>query len=232
MSTRWRSRRNGAVRGLPMRLTTGLNARSISITGDARRVAYSLYIGHANIYSLPIPASGVALSTDATPVTSGPQIIEAVMVSDDGKWVLYDSDHDGVASIYRVPTSGGEPEQLTNECVRYLRAQSLAGRQAARVSLVPNGHARRGGEAARWRTGGAGHLFTGAGELSHVVAGREAAQLRRSGSDVPRLHGHATCSGKVVGTAPPVFRRNAVHVDDGVRHVVAGWQVDRVREWP
>jgi Tol biopolymer transport system component len=98
-----------------MRLTTGLNARSISITADARRVAYSLYIGHANIYSLPIPASGVALSTDATPVTSGPQIIEAVMVSADGKWVLYDSDHDGVASIYRVAVSGGEPEQLTNE---------------------------------------------------------------------------------------------------------------------
>ena len=107
--------RNGAVRGLPMRLTTGLNARSISITGDARRVAYSLYIGHANIYSLPIPTSGVALSTDATPVTSGPQIIESVTVSDDGEWVLYDSDHDGVASIYRVATSGGEPEQLTNE---------------------------------------------------------------------------------------------------------------------
>jgi Tol biopolymer transport system component len=29
--------------------------------------------------------------------------------------VLYDSDHDGVASIYRVPVEGGEPEQLTNE---------------------------------------------------------------------------------------------------------------------
>jgi Tol biopolymer transport system component len=106
---------NGAVRALPMRLTTGLNARSISMTADARRVAYSLYIGHANIYSLPIPASGVALSTDATPVTSGPQTIEAVSVSPDGKWVLYDSDHDGVASIYRVPAAGGEPEQLTNE---------------------------------------------------------------------------------------------------------------------
>jgi Tol biopolymer transport system component len=98
-----------------MRLTTGLNARSISITGDARRVAYSLYTGHANIYSLPIPASGVALSTDATPLTSGPQTIEAVTVSRDGKWATYDSDHDGVANIYRVSTAGGEPEQLTSE---------------------------------------------------------------------------------------------------------------------
>jgi eukaryotic-like serine/threonine-protein kinase len=106
---------NGTPRSVPMRLTTGLNARSISITGDAGRVAYSLYAGHANIYSLPIPARGVALSTDATPLTSGPQTIEAVMVSPDGKWATYDSDHDGVANIYRVSTAGGEPEQLTNE---------------------------------------------------------------------------------------------------------------------
>jgi len=106
--------RSGAPKGAPMRVTTGLNARSLSITADARRVAYSLYTGHANIYSLAIPASGVALSTDATAVTNGPQTIEAVSVSRDGKWVLYDSDRDGVANIYRVPTAGGEPEQLTS----------------------------------------------------------------------------------------------------------------------
>ncbi|HSU95058.1 MAG TPA: protein kinase, partial [Gemmatimonadaceae bacterium] len=106
---------NGTPRSTPMRLTTGLNARSISVTGDSRHVAYSLYAGHANIYSLAIPASGVALSTDATPVTSGPQIIEAVRVSPDGKWVTYDSDHDGIANIYRVPAAGGDPEQLTND---------------------------------------------------------------------------------------------------------------------
>jgi serine/threonine protein kinase/Tol biopolymer transport system component len=106
---------NGTPRGAPMRVTTGLNARSLSITADANRVAYSLYTGHANIYSLPIPASGVALSTDATPVTSGPQTVEAVSVSPDDKWVTYDSDRDGIANIYRIPVAGGEPEQLTNE---------------------------------------------------------------------------------------------------------------------
>ncbi|MGE5729895.1 MAG: protein kinase domain-containing protein, partial [Gemmatimonas sp.] len=87
---------SGKPRSSPMRLTTGLNARSFSITDDARRVAYSLYTGHANIYSLPIPATGVGLSTDATPLTSGAQTIEGVMVSRDGKWVVYDSDHDGI----------------------------------------------------------------------------------------------------------------------------------------
>ena len=105
----------GSLRSMPMRVTTGLNARSISVTADAKRVAYSLYTGHANIYSLPIPSSGVASSTDATPVTSGAQTIEAVMVSPDDKWVVFDSDHDGVANLYRIPTAGGEVEQLTNE---------------------------------------------------------------------------------------------------------------------
>ena len=106
---------SGALRAPPMRVTTGLNARSLSVTSDASRIGYSLYTGHANIYSLPIPASGVAVSTDATPVTTGPQTIEAVSVSRDSKWVTYDSDRDGLANIYRIPAAGGEPEQLTNE---------------------------------------------------------------------------------------------------------------------
>ena len=106
---------NGAARSPPMRVTTGLNARSISITADARLAAYSLYSGHANVFSLPIPSNGVALSTDATPVTTGAQTIEAVAVSPDGKWIAYDSDRDGLARIYRSPAAGGEPEQLTNE---------------------------------------------------------------------------------------------------------------------
>lgn len=106
---------SGALRAPPIRVTTGLNARSLSVTSDASRAAYSLYTGHANIYSLPIPASGVATSTDAMPVTTGPQTVEAVGVSPDGKWVTYDSDRDGIANIYRISTAGGEPEQLTNE---------------------------------------------------------------------------------------------------------------------
>ena len=106
---------SGEPRSPPMRVTTGLNARSMSVTADARHVAYSLYEGHANVFSLPIPASGIALSTDAISVTTGAQTIEAVAVSPDGKWVAYDSDRDGLARIYRIAVSGGEPEQLTNE---------------------------------------------------------------------------------------------------------------------
>jgi len=106
---------SGKLRGSAVRVTTGLNARSLSITDDGGRVAYSLYSGHANIYSVPIPANDVTSSTDATPITSGPQTIEWLSASYDDKWVTYDSDRDGFANLYRIPASGGEPEQLTNE---------------------------------------------------------------------------------------------------------------------
>jgi Tol biopolymer transport system component len=38
-----------------------------------------------------------------------------LQASRDGKWLVHDSDHDGIANIYRVSSSGGESEQLTNE---------------------------------------------------------------------------------------------------------------------
>ncbi len=107
--------RSGKARGAPLRVTTGLNARSISFAASAPRVAYDVYTERANIHSVPIPVSGPAQVTNADPVTTGAQVIEAHTVSRDGKWILYDSDRDGKANIYRVPVSGGQPEQLTHE---------------------------------------------------------------------------------------------------------------------
>jgi TolB protein len=54
-------------------------------------------------------------SEAATAFTSGSQIIEAMRVSRDGRWLLFDSDLRGNADIYRVPVSGGQPEQLTSD---------------------------------------------------------------------------------------------------------------------
>ncbi len=106
---------SGTVRGAPHRVTTGLNARSISIAASAPRVAYGVYTERANIHAVPIPASGTVQVTNAEAVTTGTQVIESVRTSRDGKWILYDSDRDGKANIYRVPVSGGQPEQLTHE---------------------------------------------------------------------------------------------------------------------
>jgi len=106
---------SGRPRGEPVRLTTGLGAISISLSGDGRRLAYAAYSARANIWSLPIPSDAPTNAEAATPVTSGSQVIEAMRVSRDGRWLLFDSDLRGNADIYRVPVSGGQPEQLTND---------------------------------------------------------------------------------------------------------------------
>jgi eukaryotic-like serine/threonine-protein kinase len=105
---------SGQTRGAPTRLTTGLGAISISLSADGRRLAYAVYSARSNIWSLPIPRDGPVTIDRATQVTSGNQLIEAVRVSPDGRWLLYDSDVRGNADIYRIPAAGGQAEQLTN----------------------------------------------------------------------------------------------------------------------
>jgi eukaryotic-like serine/threonine-protein kinase len=106
---------SGRPRGEPARLTTGLGAISISLAADGRRLAYASYSARANIWSLPIPSGAPTSAEAATPVTTGSQIIEAMRVSRDGHWLVFDSNLRGNSDIYRVPVSGGQPEQLTTD---------------------------------------------------------------------------------------------------------------------
>ena len=105
----------GKVRGTPVRATTGLNARSISVASNAPRVAYGVYAERANIHAVPIPSRGSAVVTHPDAVTNGTQVIEGLRASRDGKWLVFDSNRDGNANIYRVPVGGGVQEQLTHE---------------------------------------------------------------------------------------------------------------------
>ncbi len=105
----------GAASGEPRRLTTGLNALSFSLSKDAKRLAYALYYTRANIWSLPIPAAGQAGLESARAVTTGNQTIESISISDDRKWITYDTDIRGNSDVFRIPMAGGEPEQLTSE---------------------------------------------------------------------------------------------------------------------
>jgi eukaryotic-like serine/threonine-protein kinase len=106
--------RDGTARGAAARLTTGLGALSISLPADDSRLAYAVYTARANIWSLPIPAHPPVTDAGATQLTSGSQVIEAMQVSWDGRWLVYDSNLRGNSDIYRIPIAGGEPEQLTN----------------------------------------------------------------------------------------------------------------------
>jgi TolB protein len=106
---------SGRSQGTLTRLTTGLGAISISLSADGRRLAYAVYSARANIWSLPIPSGAPITADRAIPVTSGNQVIEAMHVSRDGRWLLYDSDLRGNSDIYRIPVNGGPVEQLTDD---------------------------------------------------------------------------------------------------------------------
>jgi serine/threonine protein kinase len=67
----------------------------------------------ANIWRLPIPASGSVSAYQAQPVTTGSQVIEGMAVSGDGQWVVYDADVQGNFDSYRIPAAGGAAQQLT-----------------------------------------------------------------------------------------------------------------------
>ena len=111
--------RSGAASGAPYRLTTGLNALSISMSLDGSRFAYSAFSETSNIWSIAIPRSGSVSISQATPVTAGSQIIENIGVSHDGQWVAFSSDRGGGSQIYRLRLGpgAGEPQQLTSDSV-------------------------------------------------------------------------------------------------------------------
>jgi Tol biopolymer transport system component len=113
---------SGRPRGAPARLTTGLNAKTISISSDEKRLAYTVYTARGNIWSVPIPANpppgGLTLTAaNATALTRGSQVIQGMRVSPDKRWIVYDSDLRGHSDLYRMPIEGGAPETLLSDSV-------------------------------------------------------------------------------------------------------------------
>jgi len=123
--------RAGNSDGTPVRLTTGLNVHSFSISASGNRFAYDVYSSTANVWSLPFPPNG-ATEAQATQVTHGTQVIEEETTSDDGKWLFYDSNISGSALLYRMRLPDGEPEQLTSGTAEdFYPSQSPDGREVA-----------------------------------------------------------------------------------------------------
>ena len=118
---------SGMPAGKPSRLTTGLNAHSISLSADGTRLAYSVYTSHANVWAIPIPTNGSVSVDRAIQVTTGNQTVEGMTLSPDGRWLYFDSDRSGNADIYRMPLGGGErPERRPALAVRCLEVDRPA----------------------------------------------------------------------------------------------------------
>jgi Tol biopolymer transport system component/tRNA A-37 threonylcarbamoyl transferase component Bud32 len=110
---------SGKPNGSPTRITAGLNPDRIAVSGDGKRLAWSVYSENSNVWTLPIPSRDSVPLSQATTVTSGSQDIETAESSRDGKWLYYESDLKGNADIWRVPLAEGaavgSPEQVTSD---------------------------------------------------------------------------------------------------------------------
>jgi Tol biopolymer transport system component len=106
---------DGRAEGEPRRVTTGLGALSIAFSGTGQHLAYVTYTARANVWALPIPTGAAVDIAGARQITSGNQVVEAMRVSRDGKWLLYDSTLPGNAEIFRMPVGGGPAERLTTD---------------------------------------------------------------------------------------------------------------------
>ena len=127
---------SGKPLGASLRLTTGLNAHTITLSSAGDRMAYSELTHTANIWSIRIPKDGPLSISKAEPVTTGNQAIEGIDVSQDGGWLVYDSSLSGNQDIYKIPVGGGEPEQLTNDpSDDFLPAWSPDGKEIAFYSF-------------------------------------------------------------------------------------------------
>ncbi len=112
---RLRLHANGTPAATPERLTTGLDAHSLTLSPGGTHLAYARLHSTANIWSLPVPRSPPVSADNAVPVTTGDQIIEREDVTRDGKWLVFDSDRSGNFDIYKMPAAGGEAIQLTTD---------------------------------------------------------------------------------------------------------------------
>ncbi len=107
--------RSGTPREAPVRLTTGLEAYTLSVSADGRTAAYDRFILRRNIYTVPIPTSGSVSIRDARPITTGNQTIENMDVSSDGQWLAFDSNLEGNQDIFVMPAAGGEARRVTRD---------------------------------------------------------------------------------------------------------------------
>jgi len=104
---------SGQPKAHPTRLTTGLDAHTISISQDGKKLVYSVFNFSSNISSIDIPEKGALSVSQAKQITKSDQIIETVQISPDGQWLVFDSDMSGNQDIYKMPVAGGEAIQLT-----------------------------------------------------------------------------------------------------------------------
>jgi Tol biopolymer transport system component len=101
-------------RGDPRKVAGPVDAHSISISWDGRRLAYARFNPTQNIVAVPIPAAGAVSLADAVPVTTGTQVVEHLSVSPDGEWIVFASNRGDGQDLYKLRLDGGSPELVVD----------------------------------------------------------------------------------------------------------------------
>ncbi|MDH3570495.1 MAG: hypothetical protein OER89_09940, partial [Gemmatimonadota bacterium] len=101
-------------RGPPRSVLSSSDPHSISISADGRRLAYAKFPSAQNVWSIPIPRSGVVSIREAIPVTTGNQLVESHDLSPDGERIVYESTLLGSTDIWTRPLTGGDATMIAN----------------------------------------------------------------------------------------------------------------------
>ncbi|MEO8450568.1 MAG: BTAD domain-containing putative transcriptional regulator, partial [Gemmatimonadota bacterium] len=125
--------REDRATGTPHRITTGLNALTITIPANGSRIGYAAFAETSNIWWMPAPTGVPGSIADAKQVTTGDQVIEWFDISRDGQRLVFDSDRSGNSDLYRMALDrADEPEQLTRDSLgEFYPAWSPDGREIA-----------------------------------------------------------------------------------------------------
>jgi TolB protein len=105
---------SGRLSDFPVRLTTGLNAHTISVATDGTTLAYSVYTADTHIWSIRMPADGPISISEAQPLTADRETIEGIALSSDYQWLAFDSNRSGNQDVWKMPVLGGEAQPLTS----------------------------------------------------------------------------------------------------------------------
>ena len=105
--------RDGRAKGVAQRITTGIDAHTIDLSNDGTHLVYSAYTPAAHLWRVPIPAAGSVSAYGGKQLTFDRESIEGIALSDDNRWVAFDSDRSGNFDIWKVQSEGGTPVQLT-----------------------------------------------------------------------------------------------------------------------
>jgi len=129
--------------GDAVRLSIGSNAVTISLSGDGTRMSYGVLNMRSNLWSAPITVGGHPPDSSLRALTSGNQEVECLSVTDDGRWLIFDSNKGGNQDIYRMPVGGGEAVQLTNDAADdFCGKASPDGKEIAFYSMRDQGRRR------------------------------------------------------------------------------------------